>query len=181
MDLFSYVRRHAKAVLFSVTICVLSGIALMLNMPISLFPDITFPRIVILADNGEEPAERMMVEVTKPLEEVASSIPGVRIVRSITGRGSTEISIGLEWGSNVLQTLQLLQGRISNIRNVLPPNASVPGGTNERLRFSDPWIQLNLGQTEHGGTPGYRAVSDPAGTNESEGRRKSRDYRRRHP
>ena len=125
MDLFSYVRRHAKAILFSVTICVVSGIALMLNMPISLFPDITFPRIVILADNGEEPAERMMVEVTKPLEEVASSIPGVRIVRSITGRGSTEISIGLEWGSNVLQTLQLLQGRIANIRNLLPPNASV--------------------------------------------------------
>ncbi len=125
MILFEYVRRHAKAVLFTIVVFVLSGIALMLNMPISLFPDITFPRIVVLADNGEEPAERMMVEVTKPLEEVASSIPGVTIVRSITGRGSTEISIGLDWGSNVLQTLQLLQGRISNIRNVLPATASI--------------------------------------------------------
>jgi CzcA family heavy metal efflux pump len=125
MGLFEYVCRHAKAFLFTVGVLVLSGIALMFNMPISLFPDITFPRIVVLADNGEEPAERMMVEVTKPLEEVATSIPGVTVVRSIPGRGSTEISIGLDWGSNVMQTLQLLQGRIANIRNVLPAAASV--------------------------------------------------------
>ena len=125
MNLFDYVRHHSKAVLFTVAILVISGILLMLHMPISLFPDITFPRIVILADNGEQPAERMMVEVTKPLEEVASSIPGVKIVRSVTGRGSTEISIGLDWGTNVLQTLQFLQGRISNVRNTLPASASI--------------------------------------------------------
>jgi len=125
MSLFEYVRRHAKAFLFTVTVLVISGIVLTLHMPISLFPNITFPRIVVLADNGEQPAERMMVEVTKPLEEVASSVPGVKLVRSITGRGSTEISIGLEWGTNVQQTLQFLQGRIANVRNTLPASASI--------------------------------------------------------
>jgi CzcA family heavy metal efflux pump len=125
MSLFEYVRHHAKAILFTVSVLVVSGIVLTLHMPISLFPDITFPRIVILADNGEQPAERMMVEVTKPLEEVASSVPGVTLVRSITGRGSTEISIGLDWGTNVQQTLQFLQGRISNVRNTLPASASI--------------------------------------------------------
>jgi CzcA family heavy metal efflux pump len=125
MRLFNYVRRHAKAFTFTVAMFALSGAALTWVMPVSLFPDVTFPRIVILADNGEQPVERMMIEVTKPLEEVASSIPGVRLVRSITSRGSTEISIGLDWGSNVLQTLQMLQGRISNIRNELPPTATI--------------------------------------------------------
>jgi len=125
VNLFAYVRRHAKAFLFAVFVLVASGIATMLNLPISLFPDVTFPRIVVLADNGEEPPERMLVEVTKPLEEVASSVPGVRTVRSITSRGGTEISIGLDWGNDVQQTLQLLQGRIANIRNELPPAASV--------------------------------------------------------
>ena len=125
MSLFSYVRRHTKAFLFTVVVLVCSGIAATLRLPISLFPDVTFPRIVILADNGEEPAERMMIEVTKPLEEAASSIPGVRTVRSVTGRGATEISVGMEWGTNVLQTLQVLQGRIGNIRNELPAAASV--------------------------------------------------------
>ena len=125
MRLFDYVRRHAKAILFTIVMFTLSGFALSWVMPVSLFPDVTFPRIVVLADNGEQPVERMMIEVTKPLEEVTSSIPGVRTVRSITGRGSTEISIGLDWGSNVQQTLQMLQGRISNVRNELPATASV--------------------------------------------------------
>src|ERR1041385_1195978 len=125
MTLFEYFRRHTKAILFTIALLVTSGVAVMTNMPVSLFPDVTFPRIVILGDNGEQPAERMMVEVTKPLEEVASSIPGVKFVRSITSRGSTEISVGLGWGSNISQTLQVLQGRISNIRNVLPPTADI--------------------------------------------------------
>ena len=125
MTLFEFFQRHTKAILFTIAVLVISGIAATYNMPVSLFPDVTFPRIVVLADNGEQPAERMMIEVTKPLEEVASSIPGVQYVRSITGRGSTEISIGLQWHSDIQQTLQFLQGRIANIRNELPPAAQV--------------------------------------------------------
>jgi CzcA family heavy metal efflux pump len=125
MKLFDLVRRQSHALLFTVLILSVSGIALMLHLPVSLFPDITFPRIVILADNGEQPPERMMVEVTRPLEEVASSVPGIQVVRSITGRGATEISLGLDWGTNVQQTLQLLQGRIANARNQLPASVSI--------------------------------------------------------
>ncbi len=125
MMLFDYVRRHAKAFFFTVILLTLAGAASVFRMPVSLFPDVTFPRIVILADNGEEPSERMMVEVTKPLEEVAGSIPGVNLVRSTTSRGSTEISVGLDWSANVREVLQLLQGRIANIRNSLPPAAAI--------------------------------------------------------
>jgi len=125
MTLFEYIQRHTKAVLFTVTALVICGTAVTFIMPVSLFPDIIFPRIVILADNGEQPAERMMTEVTKPLEEVASSLPGVKVVRSITSRGSSEISVLLTWKTNVQQTLQILQGRISNIRNTLPTGATV--------------------------------------------------------
>jgi CzcA family heavy metal efflux pump len=67
----------------------------------------------------------MMTEVTKPLEEVASSLPGVSVVRSITSRGSSEISVLLSWKTNVQQALQILQGRISNIRNSLPQDATI--------------------------------------------------------
>lgn len=125
MNVFGYVRRHVRALLFIVAMLSISGVALMLHMPVSLFPDVTFPRIVILADNGEEPAERMMVEVTRPLESLISAVPGVRVVKSITSRGSTEISIGLAWGSNVSDILQLLQGRIADDRTLLPPTATI--------------------------------------------------------
>jgi CzcA family heavy metal efflux pump len=118
-------RRNVKAFLFLTSVAALAGLILLKFTPVSLFPDITFPRITILADNGEQPVERMMAEVTKPLEEAASSLPGTREVRSITGRGSTEISLFLDWNVDVPQSLQALQGRIADIRNALPATASV--------------------------------------------------------
>jgi CzcA family heavy metal efflux pump len=122
---FDFAHRHAKAILFSIAVITAAGIALAFYLPVSLFPDITFPRLVILADNGDQPAERIMIEVTKPLEEVASSIPGIKVVRSITGRGSTEISLLFNWGTDIPAALQMLQGRIAAARTSLPPTASV--------------------------------------------------------
>ncbi len=125
MTLFDHVRRRATVVIFCAAILAAAGILSTLRLPVSLFPEITFPRIVILADNGEQPAERMMIEVTKPLEEVASSIRGIKIVRSITGRGSTEISLGLDWGTDVEKTLQILHSRITETQSSLPPTVSI--------------------------------------------------------
>lgn len=86
MSIFECVERYRKAFLFLLVFIVVAGIVLVMQMPVSLFPNVTFPRIVILVDNGEEPAERMMVEITKPLEEAVNSVPGVNLVRSITSR-----------------------------------------------------------------------------------------------
>jgi CzcA family heavy metal efflux pump len=125
MNILDFCHRHARAIVFTIAAFTLSGVVMMANLPLSLFPDVVFPRIVILADNGEQPAERMMVEVTKPLEEVATALPGVAYVRSMTSRGSSEISVGLHWGVDVEHSLEMLQGRISNVRNRLPHDASI--------------------------------------------------------
>jgi CzcA family heavy metal efflux pump len=125
VNLVSWVDRYRKAVLFLAAIVIVFGVALAPHMPVSLFPDITYPRIVLLVDNGEQPAERMMIEVTKPLEEAVNAVPGVVLVRSRTSKGSAEISIGLDWKTDVLQALQLIQGRIANIRNTLPAEAQI--------------------------------------------------------
>jgi len=125
VNLVAWVDRYRKAVLFLAVMVIVFGAAVTLRMPVSLFPDITYPRIVLLVDNGEQPAERMMVEVTKPLEEAVNSVPGVVLVRSRTSKGSAEISIGLDWKTDVQQALQLIQGRIANIRNLLPAEAQI--------------------------------------------------------
>ncbi len=125
MNIFGFIQRHTRAIIFVVTILVLAGVFTVLNLPVAIFPDITFPRIVVLADNGEQPADKVMVQVTKPLEETINSLPGVTDVRSTTSRGSAEISVNFEWGTDIIQAQQLLQGKISQIRNQLPSSASV--------------------------------------------------------
>ncbi|HUI30443.1 MAG TPA: efflux RND transporter permease subunit [Candidatus Acidoferrales bacterium] len=125
MKLYEFISRHRKAVFFLIAIFTIGGIVSLFLMPIALFPNIDFPRIVMIADNGEEPAERMMIEVTRPLEEAARAIPGVTRVKSATSRGSSEIDINFDWGTDIIQALQLLQGKVSSIRNELPPTVSI--------------------------------------------------------
>ncbi len=125
MNFFEFISAHRKAVFFLVAVLSIGGIVALFQMPIALFPNIDFPRIVMIADNGEEPAERMMVEVTRPLEEAARAIPGVVRVHSATSRGSSEISVNLDWGTDIIQALQLIQGKVASIRNQLPPTVSI--------------------------------------------------------
>jgi multidrug efflux pump subunit AcrB len=61
------------------------------NMKTSLFPNVTFPKIKIIANNGEQPVDKMMVTVTKPLENAIKQVENLNMIRSTTSMGSCEI------------------------------------------------------------------------------------------
>ncbi|MCF6333596.1 MAG: efflux RND transporter permease subunit [Draconibacterium sp.] len=95
------------------------------NMKTSLFPDITFPKIKIIADNGNQPVDKMMVTVTKPLENAIKRVQDLQLIRSTTSLGSCEISAFMEWGSNIDLDKQRVESQISQIKNNLPPNVQI--------------------------------------------------------
>lgn len=121
----AFASRHRRAILFSISLVILWGVYEAFRLPVALFPAVTFPRLVILADNGEQPIERTMLEVTRPLEEAARGVPGVRVVRSATSRGSSEISVNLDWNTNLDRAMQFLQGRIASVRGEMPSTTEV--------------------------------------------------------
>jgi len=125
MTVAEFSHRHRRAVVFLLGALAVAGVYAAFRLPIALFPAVTFPRIVVLAADGERPVERMRVEVTMPLEEAARGVAGVRTVRSKTSRGATEISVLVDWGADVLATQQLLDGRIAALRGVLPATVAV--------------------------------------------------------
>ncbi len=94
-------------------------------MKTSLFPDVTFPKIKIIADNGEQPVDKMMVTVTKPLENAIKRVEKLSMIRSTTSLGSCEISAFMEWGSDIDLDKQRLESRINQIKNTLPPDVQI--------------------------------------------------------
>jgi len=95
------------------------------NLSTSLFPNVTFPKIKIIADNGQQPVDKMMVTVTKPLENAIKRVENLRLIRSITSMGSCEISAFMDWGSDINVDKQRLESRITQIKNDLPPNVQI--------------------------------------------------------
>jgi CzcA family heavy metal efflux pump len=99
----------------------LAGVAFMFRLPIAIFPQTDFPRIVVLVDNGITPVDIQMLRVTRPIEETIRIVPGITTIRSTTARGSSEISVFFRWDVDILNALHLVQGRISQITPSLPP------------------------------------------------------------
>ena len=95
------------------------------NMKTSLFPNVTFPKIKIIAQNGEQPVEKMMVQVTKPLENAIKGVDNLQLIRSTTSLGSCEISAFMNWNSDIDLDKQQVESQITQIKNDLPPDVQI--------------------------------------------------------
>src|SRR6202451_2856668 len=115
----------AKTIFFFLFLLTLAGIYAAFQVPISVFPETSFPRVVIGVDNGVMPVEQMQVTITKPIEDAVNSVPGLVTVRSTTSRGSAEVSLFFDWSVDMYQTLQLVDAAISRVRQSLPPTAVI--------------------------------------------------------
>ena len=71
------------------------GLLAMFVLPSGIYPEMEFPRVVVVARLGQLPPAIVEVAVTRPLEEAVAVVPGVRYVRARTIRGAAELSIQL--------------------------------------------------------------------------------------
>ena len=106
-------------------IIIIGGIFLYGLIQVSLFPEITFPKLKVIADNGEQPVDKMMVTVTRPLEDAIKQVPDLKLLMSTTSRGTCEISAFLNWNANIDVNQQMLESRISQIKNDLPADVRI--------------------------------------------------------
>lgn len=120
-----YYRIYQKPVLFLLLAVVLLGYYSYRRMQTSLFPDIVFPKITIIANNGEQPVDKMMVTVTKPLELAVKRVNGIETVRSSTNRGSCTIETFFDWNIDIDLAKLQLESRINEIKGTLPPGMEI--------------------------------------------------------
>ena len=123
----------AKPIFFFLALLTLAGIYMAFQVPISVFPETNFPRVVIGVDNGVMPVEQMQVTITKPIEDAVNSVPGLVTVRSTTSRGSAEISLFFDWNVDMFRTLQLTDAALARVSQSLPATAHI---TTNRLTFA---------------------------------------------
>src|ERR1700744_1428192 len=120
-----YFISHKKPIALVLFLVIVAGLYSYTKMQTSLFPDITFPKIKIIADEGLQPLNKMMVTVTKPLENAIKQVPELQSVRSTTNRGSSEISAYMNWDADIDLAQQRIQTSIDQIKNDLPADVNI--------------------------------------------------------
>jgi cobalt-zinc-cadmium resistance protein CzcA len=118
-------RIFQKPTLFVLLILLLLGAYSYRKMETLLFPDVTFPKITVIADNGEQPVDKMMITVTKPIEIAIKRVNGMTSVRSSTNRGSCTIEAFFDWKIDINLAKVQLESRINEIKSTLPPGTDI--------------------------------------------------------
>src|SRR5699024_1805715 len=120
VSLTGVVLRHRAAVYLAFALLTAGGLWALVTLPAGIYPEVTFPRIVVLARGGTFEAEQMTVAVTRPLEEALSGTLGLRRIRTLTVRGSAELSLDFAPAADMLFALSQVQGRLAAVRGSLP-------------------------------------------------------------
>lgn len=117
--------KHKNGLSAVIFLIILGGFFAYSKMQTSLFPEITFPKIKIIADAGQQPIDKMMITVTKPLENAIKKVQDLKTVRSTTSRGSCEISAFMDWKSDIDLSKTRIEAQINQIKNDLPPDTQI--------------------------------------------------------
>ncbi len=125
MNLVRFCRENRYAVCLLTVFLTVAGAVAVFQLPSNIYPELNFPRIVVLARAGDLAPDTMLLTVTRPIEESVSTTPGVRRVDSKTIRGNTEISVLFQPDTDMQYSLQLVQARVSEARASLPPDAEI--------------------------------------------------------
>lgn len=132
-DVAPWFQRLSRPILFLIATLALVGAYLAFSIPVAVFPNTDFPRVVIGVDNGVTPIDQMLVTITRPLEEAVNSVPGLKKVYSITSRGSAEVNLFFDWNIDMFQTLQRVDAVVARAQSELPPTAKIE---THRLTFA---------------------------------------------
>jgi multidrug efflux pump subunit AcrB len=134
MSFAAFVERHARSIILVALALAVAGVVSAISLPVGLFPQVAFPRVVVDLDAGSRPAGQTALLVTRPVEEAIRTVPGVIDVRSASSRGTAQISVDFGWGRDMVSSTLLIDAAVSQILPNLPP------GTGYNVRRMDPTV-----------------------------------------
>ncbi|CAN5725869.1 efflux RND transporter permease subunit [soil metagenome] len=138
--MYALLRTYSSVVWLLALALALLGVRAIWTLPSGIYPELTFPRVNVVAHASELSTELVEAQVKRPLEAELATVPGVRRVRAKTIRGAVELSVQLTDGTDPLQAQHACDAAIARI--------ALPAGTTtvvERvLPTSVPVITFNL-------------------------------------
>jgi CzcA family heavy metal efflux pump len=123
--LFDFLSDQRRFVYLAVALLSAAGIWSALKLPSAIYPELTFPRIVIVVQGSALGSRQVVFAITRPIEEAVSVVPGVTRVRSRSIRGAAEIDVTFAPRTDMIYALQQAQARVNQVRADLPVDLTI--------------------------------------------------------
>lgn len=125
MQLTTFSLRHARAIAFLTAVLTLLGVWAYVRTPASIFPEMRFSRISVVAEAGNLPPEQARSILSLPLEREFLVLPSVHRVLATSALGSADITVEFDPATDARADLQYVESAIARARVDLPATATV--------------------------------------------------------
>ena len=125
MSAFEFLTRQRRFIYLTVALLSAAGVVAAFQLPSSIYPQLQFARITIVAQGTSLSARQQMFAVTRPIEQAVSIVPGLLRLRSRSIRGASELSLTFSPGTDMQVALQYVEARVNETRGDLPPELSI--------------------------------------------------------
>lgn len=128
----TFIRRPVLSLVISIIITLL-GVLALFTLPITQFPDIVPPSVVVTAKYTGANAEVCTKAVATPLERAINGVPGMTYMSSVSSNnGTTLINITFKVGTDPDQAAVNVQNRVMTVLDELPAEVIKAGVTTEK-------------------------------------------------
>lgn len=128
----TFIKRPVLSLVISIFI-VLLGVLALTELPITQFPDIVPPSVVVTAKYTGANAEVCAKAVATPLERAINGVPGMTYMSSVSSNnGVTLISISFKVGTDPDLAAVNVQNRVQTVIDELPEEVIKAGVTTEK-------------------------------------------------
>ena len=104
-----------RSIVLALALITAAGLFAATQLPVTLFPHIDYPRVVVSIDAGDRDPGEMAADITRPSEVAMREVPGVVQIRSTTSRGAADIALSFNWGSDMAAATQATQGAMATM------------------------------------------------------------------
>jgi hydrophobic/amphiphilic exporter-1 (mainly G- bacteria), HAE1 family len=119
------IRRPVTATMLMLILMVL-GVVSFTRLGLDFFPDLQYPEVAIITTYPGASSEEVETLITRPLEDSAATVSGVRKVKSSSREGVSVVQVELGWGSNLDLVAQDVRNMMDITYDLLPDEVERP-------------------------------------------------------